>query len=57
MATVPDIEINADLKQSLEYCEMMIADGDELGVFAMLKRSLLSNTSKFEEWNNGEVKL
>ena len=51
MATAPDIEIDEDLKQSLEYCEMMIADGDELGMFAIMKRTLLKKTSDFEEWH------
>ena len=57
MATVPDIEIDEELKQSLDYCDRMIAEGDELGLFAMVKRGLLSDTNEFEEWNNERVKL
>ena len=57
MATVPDIEIDEELKKSLDYCDRMIAEGDELGLVAMLKRGLLSDTNEFEEWNNERVKL
>lgn len=59
MATAPEIEIDEELKKSLDYCDKMIAEGDDLSAdfFTMLKRSLLSGDSKFEDWNNERVKL
>ena len=52
-----EYEIDEELKKSIAYCNKMIEEGDELGFFAMVKSSLLSKDSKFEEWNNGRVKL
>jgi hypothetical protein len=43
-----------ELDRSVAYCDKMIAEGDELGMFAMIKRGLLSEKLKpeFEEWND-----
>lgn len=40
-----------ELEKSVAYCDKMIAEGDELGMFAMIKRGLLSSNFTFEEWN------
>ena len=42
-----------ELEISVAYCDKMIAEGDDLGMFAMIKRGLLSDKLKpeFEEWN------
>ena len=48
------IEIDEELKQSLDYCDRMIAEGDETGAFIMMKRELLADDgridSKWEEF-------
>ena len=43
-----------ELDRSLAYCDKMITEGDEMGMFAMIKRGLLSKKLKpeFEEWND-----
>lgn len=48
-----------ELEKSIAYCDKMIADNDDLGMFAMIKRGLLSKDKKFkfEDWNNGRVRL
>ena len=40
-----------ELERSIAYCDKMIAEGDDLGMFAMIKRGLLSKGFEFEEWN------
>jgi hypothetical protein len=40
-----------ELEISVAFCDKMIAEGDDLGMFAMIKRGLLSNKFTFEEWN------
>ena len=42
-----------ELEISVAYCDKMIAEGDDLGMFAMIKRGLLSEKLKpeFEKWN------
>ena len=54
--TVEDLD-EVGLEKSLAYCDKMIEEGDELGFFAMVKKTLLSEESKFEEWNNGRIEL
>jgi len=39
-----------ELEISVAYCDKMIDEGDDLGMFAMIKRGLLSKKFKFEEW-------
>ena len=52
MATVPDIEIDEELKQSLDYCDRMIAEGDETGAFIMMKRELLADDGRIDgKWD------
>jgi hypothetical protein len=48
-----------ELEKSLAYCDKMIAEGDDLerNFWGMVKGSLESGESKFEEWNNGRVEL
>lgn len=48
-----------ELEKSLAYCDKMIAEGDDLerDFFSMIKGSLESGESKFEEWNNGRIEL
>ena len=46
-----------ELEIAVAYCDKMIADGNDFGMFSMIKRSLLSGESKFEDWNNGRLKL
>ena len=43
-----------ELEISIAHCDKMIAEGDELGIFAMIKRGLENDTLKheFEEWND-----
>ena len=43
-----------ELDRSIAYCDKMIAEGDDLGMFAMIKRGLENDTLKpeFEEWND-----
>ena len=43
-----------ELEISIAYCDKMIAEGDELGMFEMIKRGLESKNLKpeFEEWND-----
>ena len=43
-----------ELEISIAYCDKMIAEGDDLGIFAMIKRGLENDTLKpeFEEWND-----
>ena len=43
-----------ELDRSIAYCDKMIAEGDDLGMFAMIKNGLENDTLKpeFEEWNN-----
>ncbi len=36
---------------SVAYCDKMIAEGDDLGVFAMIKKGLLADNPNFEEFN------
>ena len=42
------------LEKALDQCDKMIAEGDDLerDFFGMVKSSLLSGESKFEEWND-----
>ena len=40
-----------ELEASLSYCDKMIAEGDDLDVFAMIKRGLLADNPNFEEFN------
>jgi hypothetical protein len=40
-----------ELAVSIAYCDKMIAEGDDLGMFAMIKRGLKSKSFEFEEWN------
>ena len=54
---VADEEIQQkELEISIAYCDKMIAEGDERGMFAMIKRGLLSNKFEFEEWNKSVKK-
>ena len=48
-----------ELEKSVAYCDKMIAEGDDLerDFWSMVKGSLESGESKFEEWNNGRVEL
>lgn len=47
-----DNEQDRELQRSIEYCDKIIAEGDELSrdFFSMVKSSLLSGESKFEEY-------
>ena len=43
-----------ELEISVAYCDKIIAEGDDLerDFFSMVKSSLLSGESVFEEWND-----
>ncbi len=46
-----------ELERSIAYCDKKIAEGDELerDFFKMVRRTLVSKESKFEEWDNGRL--
>ena len=45
------------LSEAVAHCDKMIKEGDDIAqdFWVMVKRSLLSGESKFEEWDNGRV--
>ena len=39
------------LEKSVAHCDKIIAEGDDLGIFAMIKKGLLADNPNFEEFN------
>jgi hypothetical protein len=50
VSAVPKVEVDEAMAKSIAYLDKCIAEGDELGLFQMVKSSLLDGDSKWEEW-------
>jgi len=53
MSAVPKVEIDPEMQKSLDYCDKLIEEGElQRDFFTMVKLSLESGESKWEEWQN-----
>jgi len=57
MAEIIELKKHYGVSESVDYCDKMIKEGDEImtDFWIMVKRSLLSGESKFEEWDKRRV--
>ena len=54
MSAAPKIDEDAEMAKSIAHCDKIIEEGTELerDFFSMVKLSLESGESKWEEWQN-----